>query len=120
MKNLTCIVCPNGCHLQVEEADGSYIVHGSRCPRGEAFGKQEMISPMRTITSTVRTVFPEAPVVPVRVSGEIPKNRIFDVMHELNRVRLKQRLTTGDIVIQNVLGLGVDIIVTSNILKEDS
>lgn len=35
MKNLTCIVCPNGCHLQVEEADGSYIVHGNRCPRGK-------------------------------------------------------------------------------------
>ena len=95
MKNLTCIVCPNGCHLQVEEVDGQLIVHGNRCPRGEAFGKQEMISPMRTITSTVRTVFPDVPVVPVRVSGEIPKDRFFDVMHEINRVRLDQRLTTA-------------------------
>lgn len=118
MKHLTCIVCPNGCHLQVEEVDEQLIVHGNRCPRGEAFGKQEMISPMRTITSTVRTVFPDVPVVPVRVSGEIPKDRFFDVMHEINRVRLDQRLTTGDPVIKNVLGLGVDIIVTSNILKE--
>ena len=75
-----------------------------------------MTAPMRTICSTVRTDFPEAPVLPVRVSADIPKDRIFDVMREINHTVVKERVRRGDTVIQNVLGLGVDIIATSDML----
>lgn len=34
MKELTCIVCPNGCRLMVEEAEGGFRVTGNRCKRG--------------------------------------------------------------------------------------
>ena len=58
------------------------------------------------------------PVLPVRVSAEIPKNRIFDVMQAVNRTTVTARLGRGDVVLKNVLGLGVDVIATSNVLKE--
>lgn len=119
MKELTCIVCPNGCRLEVEEKDGEWVVSGNQCKRGEQFAIEEMTHPMRTICSTVRTVFPEAPVLPVRVSVEIPKARIFDVMQEINKVMVREICGTGDPVIKNVLGLGADVIVTSSILKEE-
>jgi CxxC motif-containing protein len=32
---------------------------------------------------------------------------------------VKTRLGSGDVVVKNVLGLGVDVIATSNILKGD-
>lgn len=118
MKEFTCIVCPNGCSLRVEEKDGHWEVSGNQCKRGETFAIEEMTHPMRTICSTVRTVFPEVPVIPVRVSMEIPKERIFDVMKQINQVTVDQICGTGDVVIENVLGLGVDVIVTSDILKE--
>ena len=117
-RKLTCIVCPNGCALTVREENGTITVKGNKCPRGKAFGESEVTCPMRTICSTVRTVFPEAPVLPVRLSCEIPKERIFDVMKEINRVTVTERIGTGDPVIRNVLGLEADVIVTSNILKE--
>ena len=120
MKELTCIVCPNGCRLEVEEKDGEWVVSGNQCKRGEQFAIEEMTHPMRTICSTVRTVFPEAPVLPVRVSVEIPKERIFDVMQEINKVMVREICGTGDPVIKNVLGLGADVIVTSGILKEEN
>jgi CxxC motif-containing protein len=119
MKELTCIVCPNGCHLRVEEKDGELRVSGNRCPRGEAFGKQEVTRPMRTLCTTVRTAFAEVPVLPVRLSGEIPKDRMMDVMEAVRHVEVKTRLGSGDVVVKNVLGLGVDVIATSNILKGD-
>lgn len=118
MREMICITCPNGCALQVEESEGTIKVTGNKCKRGEAFAVAELTHPMRTICSTVRTIYPEIPVIPVRVSGEIPKEKIFDVMEEINKINVEKRLRRGDVVIPDVLGLGVDVIVTSDILRE--
>ena len=115
MKELQCIGCPNGCLLHVEETDGGFLVTGNSCPNGEKFAISEMTHPMRTICSTVKTVFAEAPVLPVKVSCEIPKERIFDVMREINAVTLTKRAQRGDVIIENVLGLGADIIATGDV-----
>lgn len=117
MKELVCIVCPRGCTMNIEKKDGEIVVGGNSCKRGEAFAKSEMTAPMRTICTTVATVFPEYPVLPVRVSADIPKEKIFEVMKEINSVTVRERISRGDKVIENVLGLGVDVIATSDILK---
>lgn len=119
MKQLVCIGCPRGCRLTVEEKDGEYIVTGNTCPRGKAFAISEMTAPKRTICSTVKTVFAGCPVLPVRVSDDIPKEKIFDVMREINAITLRERIGRGDVVIENVLGLGVDVISTSDLLKQN-
>ena len=92
---------------------------GNSCPRGREFAISEMTAPKRTICSVVKTVFADAPVLPVRVSADIPKEMIFDVMGEINSVTLTERIGRGDIVIENVLGLGVDVISTSDLLKQN-
>ena len=117
MKEMTCITCPNGCHLQIEEKDGKLLVTGNQCKRGEAFAISELTHPMRTICSTVRTTCREVPVLPVRVSQEIPKERIFDVMREIHRVVLDHPVSAGDVIIPHVLGLSADVIATSNVLR---
>ena len=114
MTKMICIVCPNSCKLTVDNIDGKIIVKGNTCKRGENFAIQEITDPKRTISSTVKTTFGDFPVLSVRVSDEIPKGRIFDVMAEINKVVVSERLKIGDIVIKDVLGLGVDIIATSD------
>ena len=118
MKELVCIVCPRGCRMQITEENGSLQITGNGCKRGAAFAESEIRDPRRTICTTVRTAFPDVPVLPVRVSKEIPKARIFDVMAEINRATVRTRLGRGDIVLEHVLGLDADVIATSNILKE--
>ena len=118
MKELVCIVCPRGCRMQIAEENGVLQITGNGCKRGAAFAESEARDPRRTICTTVRTAFPGVPVLPVRVSAEIPKNRIFDVMQAVNRTTVTARLGRGDVVLKNVLGLGVDVIATSNVLKE--
>lgn len=118
MKQLVCIGCPRGCRLTIDEKDGEYIVTGNTCPRGKEFAISEMTAPKRTICSTAKTAFPDVPVLPVRVSDDIPREKIFDVMREINAVTLKERIGRGDAVIKNVLGLGVDVIATSDLLKQ--
>ena len=115
---LTCIGCPMGCPLIVTMEDGAVAsVTGNTCPRGREFAISEMTAPKRTICSTVRTAFPDAPVLPVRVSADIPKDRIFDVMDALRTVTVSERIGRGDVVIPDVLGLGVDVIATSSLLR---
>ena len=113
MREMTCITCPNGCTLSVEEKDGRIVVTGNQCPKGEAFAKSELTNPMRTISTTGD---PAVPVVPVRVSGEIPKGRIFDVMEAINRLTVTAPVGRGAVLAADVLGLGVDVIVTSDVL----
>ena len=119
MKEITCIVCPRGCRMQAAEENGVITVVGNSCKRGYDFAVSELTDPKRTVCSTVRTAFPDVPVLPVRVSGEIPKARIFDVMRQIGAVCVKVRLGRGDTVIENVLDLGVDVIATSDILIEN-
>ncbi len=118
MKELVCIVCPNGCTLHIEEDGKNIKVSGQKCRKGLTFAQNEITNPMRTICSTVRTAFESVPVLPVKVSCEIPKDKIFEVMQEINRITVHDRIGTGDIIIKNVCGTAADIIATSNILKE--
>lgn len=118
MKELVCIVCPRGCTMTLEGEGKDVKVSGNSCKRGAEFAVSEMTEPKRTICTTVRTAFPDVPVLPVRVSKEIPKDKIFDVMAQINKVTVKERVKRGDTIIKDVLGLGADIIATSGVLDE--
>ena len=116
MKELTCIICPNGCRLIV---DDDLNISGNLCNRGEQFAKQELTNPQRSITSTCKTKFINVPVVPVKTDGTIAKDLIKEIVKEINKVTIIERLGIGEIVIENVLNTGVNIIMCTNILKEE-
>lgn len=118
MKQLVCIVCPRGCTMTLEGEGKDVKVSGNSCKRGAEFAVSEMTEPKRTICTTVKTAFPDVPVLPVRVSKEIPKDRIFDVMAEINKVTVKEKVKRGEVIIKDVSGLGADIIATSGVLDE--
>lgn len=104
VKELTCIVCPNGCRLTVTDEGGKITVSGATCKRGEAFGKSEVLNPTRSITSTVATKFKDFPLLPVKTAGEIPKDKIFEAMKLINAVKVTKRLKTGDVIIDDFFG----------------
>lgn len=111
---LTCIVCPRGCTLKVELSDEGKVlsVTGNACKRGVIYAEAECTHPMRTVTSTVRCE--DGVVVACKTSGTVPKERVFDVMKAINGVSANNDLQIWDVIIENVLGLGVDVIATSN------
>ena len=54
-RNMTCIVCPIGCSLEVELQDGKVVsVKGNTCPRGEKYAISESTYPERMVTSTIK------------------------------------------------------------------
>ena len=54
MKELTCIRCPMGCVMSIEEKNGEYTVTGNTCPRGREYAISEMTAPVRTFSVSVR------------------------------------------------------------------
>jgi len=115
MKELYCITCPAGCLLKVVKFDThhSLSIEGNKCEKGLDFAKTELINPMRTLTTTVRTTFPGMPVLPVRTDGEIPKELIADAMKELKSIVISEKLGCGDTVLENLAGSGIRVIATA-------
>lgn len=111
-KELTCIVCPRGCRLTI---DDNLNVTGNSCPRGAQYAKDEMTNPKRMITSIVRVKNRENMMVSVKTSQSIPKGKIFDVMAEIEKVSVNAPVHIGDIIIKDVLGTGSDIVATKEI-----
>ena len=101
---LICIKCPRGCKLQVE---GDSIT-GNMCPRGIDYAKEEMTCPMRIVTALIKC---DGKIVPVKTNHEVPKSRINDVLKEISNIEVNST-SIGDVVINNILGLNVDIVVT--------
>ena len=109
MKQLICIVCPKGCHLQVDEQN-DHKVTGHGCPRGEEYGKIELTNPTRVVTSTVKVTGAAHPRCPVKTDRPIPKALIFEAMAALDAVQLAAPVALGQTVVENVCGTGANFV----------
>ena len=113
-KEIVCIVCPNGCRIRCTPNGSEYSFSGNKCKRGIAYAEAELTRPMRSLTSSVKTVFSDAPVVSVRTDGEVKKTKLSELAAVLGRVVVTDRLQIGDIVVKNICGTGVNVICTSD------
>ncbi len=113
-RELTCIVCPKGCQLTVElEGKKILSVEGYTCKRGLAYAEAECTAPMRTLTTTAAVV--GGGVVPVKTDRTIPKEMLFECMKAINEIRVPADAKLGDVVIENVLGTGANVVTTRNV-----
>ncbi len=126
MKEIICITCPKGCHLKVDEE--TFAVTGNSCPRGAVYGANELRNPVRVVTSTVVVLSPpdkgrgtgEAGGgvprrLPVKTDRPISKDKMFQVMAEIAKVRVKPPVKVGDVLIPNVAGTDGNIVATKNL-----
>ncbi len=116
MRNFICIVCPNSCHLTIDEQ--TLEVHGNQCVRGVHFAQAELTHPVRTLTTTVRTSLPGIPVVPVKTTSDLPKGLIFQAMELINHQIVHEYLPSGSPILKNLFDTGVDVITTATLKKE--
>ncbi len=73
---------------------------------------------MRNIATSILVEGGEMPLASVRLSAPIPKAKIFDVMNEIRKVKRTAPVHEGEVVIENVLGLGSNVIVTRTVDAE--
>lgn len=117
MKEMICIICPNGCKLSVNEVNKT--VTGNRCPRGKDYGLEELIAPKSSFTSTVKTIFEDIPSLSVKTSKNIDKKYLLECAKLLKDITVDKRLPIGSVLVKNIFNSGVDIITTTDMVKEE-
>ena len=115
-KKLTCIECPKGCLLSIDVENCRVVrVSGSECPKGDNYAMQEIENPTRILTSAVLAQGLSLKMVPVRTDKPIPKSKIMEAMGEIKKIRLKSPVKAGSVIVENFLGLGVNLLATRTV-----
>ncbi len=116
-KDIRCIICPTGCLIHVENINGELIIEGHSCKRGEEYAREEFVSPKRILTTTMQVENGFLPLVPVRSDNPILKDKLEDALKQIARTKTKAPIKMGDVVIENILGLGINIIASRDLQK---
>lgn len=112
-REMICIVCPRGCHLQVDEE--SLKVTGNCCEKGAAYGRNEVTHPTRVVCSTVKLVSDQLCRCPVKTDQAVAKDKIMDVMAVLNQIQVHAPVHIGQVLCDNIAGTGANLVATRNI-----
>ena len=109
-----CIGCPLGCRLEVEEDESGAIVEirGFSCRKGKVFAEREHTDPRRMIATTVTVVGGRWPRLPVSVTEEVPRDRMWDVVKALRSVVIDAPVAMGEVIVADVAATGVDVVAT--------
>jgi len=110
---ITCIICPKGCLLEVNDN----IVTGNLCKRGIIYGLKEATNPERTLTSTITLISSNLKRLPVKTSKPIKKELIMEVNNELKKITVTPPIKRNQVIVHDILGLGIDIISSRTIYE---
>lgn len=114
--NVRCIVCPIGCRISVIKKEGSAeIIGGNKCGRGEKYAVDEVLNPKRMVTTSVFVENGEFPLVSVKTSHPVPKEKIMEIVREVKKINLKAPVRVGDVILKNVAGTDADIVATRSV-----
>lgn len=105
-----------GCHINAEGTkEGITSIEGYTCKRGEEYGRQEFLHPVRILTTTVKVEGEEDHLLPVRSEHPVPKELLMDCMEEIRKKVVKAPVERYDVIIPDICGCGVNIVATGSI-----
>ncbi len=115
-KEIICITCPRGCHIQVEgEGENITSITGNGCRRGIAYATAEFTRPVRILTTTVKLAGKNDTLLPVRSSKPLPKDELMSCMDIIRNIEVPIPVQQYDVIVPDILGTGADIIASSSI-----
>lgn len=125
MRNLTCIICPIGCSLDIDEKNGldNLSITGNRCPRGSVYAKEEISAPKRVVTATaplcmrssVNCYTGSIRRVPVKTSSPCPRDKIPALLHDIYKTKVTLPVKAGDVIIAGWNNEGFDVIASRTV-----
>jgi CxxC motif-containing protein len=105
---LVCIACPIACRLTVSTSRTADItVTGHKCPRGEAYGAEEVRAPRRILTAVVPTDSARFPCAPVRTDQPISRGLVKGLLSELYGMRISLPVRQGQVLMEDFDGARV-------------
>ncbi|MEJ6951683.1 DUF1667 domain-containing protein [Natronospora cellulosivora (SeqCode)] len=116
--NIICISCPKGCQITVESMNGKIKgIFGCDCSAGKEYAEEEFENPSRILTTTVRIKNAFLPLLSVKTSAPIPKDILMDAMKEIAKIEVEASINISDIIIENFMETGIDVVATRSINK---
>jgi len=117
-KEITCIVCPIGCKILVK-TDGKQIknVDGNKCKQGINYVQNEALDPRRMLTTSVLVNGGKWPLVSVKSSQPIPKEKVFQVLKEIKKTTVNAPVKPGQKILNSVANTDIDILATKTVKK---
>ena len=103
-REITCIVCPRGCRMCADIQGQSITVTGHSCPRGEKHAMDEILHPVRSLTSIVRVSNRKDTIVSVKSENPVPKGEMFAIMDRIHETTVAAPIAIGDVIIDNICG----------------
>lgn len=112
-KKITCIECPVGCALSVDIENCKVVkVSGGKCQKAEKYAVSEVENPVRIVTSTVLAEGLSLKMIPVRTDKPLSKRDILKAQEETKKIRVNKPVRLGDVIVENFLSPGVNLIAT--------
>ncbi|MBC7088049.1 MAG: DUF1667 domain-containing protein [Tissierellales bacterium] len=119
IRDITCIACPLGCEIKVEDTENGYLITGYTCKKGKDYALQEITDPRRILTSTVAVEDGVLKVLPVKTDKAIPKDMLLKCMEEINKIKAKAPIYVGQVIKENILNTGANLVATRNLAKKE-
>ncbi len=117
--DFVCINCPLSCSLELIEEDGEVIeVLGNECNVGAKYAEEEFRNPQRMVTTTVTVRNGLLPLLPVVSESTVPKDLVRDAVKVLSDVAVDAPIEEGQVIYEDILGTGVNIISSRQLEKE--
>ena len=115
---ITCVVCPIGCKILVK-SDGRKVdvLSGHKCKQGVDYAINEALDPRRMLTSSVLVENGGWPLASVKSTKPVSKEKIFVVLEEIKKTIVKAPVKSGQVIIKDVVGIGIDIVATKTVNK---
>ncbi|MFO7880974.1 MAG: DUF1667 domain-containing protein [Kosmotogaceae bacterium] len=115
--HITCTVCPVGCKIFVSDEDGEIVIEGNRCEKGYEYAMNEIIRPKRTLPTNVKVINGELPLVSVKSSKPVDREKIVDIMERIKEISVEAPVKIGDVVAEDIDEEGTSLVATRNVDK---
>jgi CxxC motif-containing protein len=115
-REIICISCPMGCHLQVSGDVENLEITGNKCRRGVIYAREEISAPKRVVTATVAVTGVEGlSRVPVKTTDALPKAHVASLLNHLYTLRLSSPIKIGEIILSDFHETGVGVVTTRSV-----
>ena len=117
IKSAICKECEKRCVLDINIYGNDVVVSGNECDKGDKVVGEIMKDKKDILTTLVRIKGADTNVVSVKSSQPIDKSLFIKCSIALSRIYVGAPVKIGDVVCNNILNTGVNIVCTRNVDK---
>jgi len=111
-QEITCIICPKSCKINVTKKGDVTYFQGNECLKGKKYALDEITDPRRIFTSTVKLKNGPIRMLPVRTDSPIKKRDLLKAGELIKDIVVEAPVPFGKIIVRDFLEKNINLIAT--------